>query len=331
MGATPPGNPAGSLVVGKAAPACDLRAVDAPGQSSLIQPLTASQEASGGDDTLRVRIWGARGSVPVSGSEFRRYGGNTACVEVSCGGRTLLFDAGTGIKPAGVQLLKEGVRDVHLFFTHFHYDHVQGFPFFAPLYDGEIGVKIWSGLTEVMTTQQMLRELMRPPWFPVGIGICSASLDARDLKAGDVLHPWPEVTLRTARLNHPGGCIGYRVEFGGRAVAIVFDTEHVEGAPDANVLSLIDKADLVLYDATYTDEEMRKHRGFGHSSWQEGVRLCKAAGAGKLGLFHHDPFRSDADLARIEANAKAAFPGAFAARDGQSIEIVAAGAKQKSR
>jgi ribonuclease Z len=326
MGATPASTSVASCVLSKATPVRGLRAVDA----SEVQTLKSPAQGEGRDDNLRVRIWGARGSVPVSGSEFRRYGGNTACVEVSCGGRTLLFDAGTGIKPAGAQLLKEGVREVHLFFTHFHYDHVQGFPFFAPLYDCAIGVQIWSGLTEVMTTEEMLRELMQPPWFPVSIGICSASLDARNLKAGEVLNPWPEVTIRTARLNHPGGCIGYRVEFGGRAVALVFDTEHVDGKPDANVLSLIDKADLVLYDAAYTDEEIAKHRGFGHSTWQEGVRLCKAAGAHRLGLFHHDPFRTDAALAKIEAKAKAEFPGAFAARDGQSIEIASAEAKQQT-
>ena len=326
MGNEPAVRPRGSPSLAKTAGDRGLRAIDC---TSPPQSLTKPETLAGEADGMRVRIWGARGSVPVSGSEFRRYGGNTACVEVMCGGRTLIFDAGTGIRPAGLQLMKEGVRDVRLFFSHFHYDHVLGLPFFAPLYDCSIGVQVWTGLPDVMSTEEMLRELMRPPWFPVGIGICSASLDARNFRSGDVLHPWPEVTVRTGTLNHPGGCIGYRVEFAGRAVALIFDTEHVDGAPDENVLALINDADLVIYDAAYTDEEMTKHRGFGHSTWQEGVRLCKSAGVRKLALFHHDPFRTDADLAKIEAMAKASLPGAFAARDGQVLEFTAARAKQK--
>lgn len=272
--------------------------------------------------SLGVRIWGARGSVPVCGSQFRRYGGNTPCVEMRCGEHTLIFDAGTGIRPAGLAMLQSGVREMHLFFTHFHYDHVLGLPFFPPLYDPSIRLDIWSGhLPGVMTTKQMLHDLMRPPWFPIEISICCAAVVSRDFKSGEVINPWPEVTVRTGSLNHPGGCIGYRVEFGGRAVALICDTEHVDGVLDANVLALIEKADLVIYDATYTDEEMESRRGFGHSTWQEGIKLCKAAGANRLALFHHDPFRTDAELAHIEAQARQAFPGAFAARDGQTLNF----------
>ena len=151
---------------------------------------------------------------------------------------------------------------------------------------------------------------------------------SRDFKSGDVIKPWPDITMRTGSLNHPGGCIGYRVEFGGRAVALICDTEHVDGELDPNVLALIEKADLVIYDATYTEEEMENRRGFGHSTWQEGIKLCKAAGAKRLALFHHDPFRTDAELAQIEAEARQAFPGAFAARDGQSVNFAV---KQKAK
>ena len=101
-------------------------------------------------------------------------------------------------------------------------------------------------------------------------------------------------------------------------MALISDTEHVEGELDPNVLALIDKADLVIYDAMYTEEELVRKRGFGHSTWQQGIKLCKAAGAKRLALFHHDPFRNDADLAKIEAEAKKVFAGTFAARDGQS-------------
>ncbi len=289
-----------------------------------LRPTLPSLMPESSDRSFRVKIWGARGSVPVSGSDFRRYGGNTICVQVQCGGRTLVFDAGTGIRPAGLALVESGVKDFHLFFTHFHYDHVIGLPFFAPLYDPSIRLEIWSGhLAGKMSTQDMLRDLMREPWFPVEISICRAAWISRDFHSGDIIKPWPDVTVRTGSLNHPGGCIGYRVEFDGRAVAIISDTEHVEGELDPAVLTLIEGADLVIYDSAYTQAEMIKRRGFGHSTWQQGVRLCKKAGVKQLALFHHDPFRTDTELAKIEAQAKAKFPNAFAARDGQTVNVTA--------
>ncbi len=292
-------------------------------------PAEQFKDDGSADHLFRVKLWGVRGSIPVDGPDFRRYGGNTPCIEMRCGNRTLIFDAGSGIRPAGLSLLQSAVKDVQLFFTHFHYDHVLGLPFFAPIWHPAINVEIWSGhMYGKMSTEEMLRELMRAPWFPVEISYCQAALNARDFQSGDVIKPSPDITIRTADLNHPGGCIGYRVEFDGHAVALICDTEHVEGELDPNVLGLIDKADLVIYDAMYTEAELVRKRGFGHSTWQQGIKLCKAAGAKKLALFHHDPFRTDADLAKIEVEAKKAFSGAFAARDGQSLTI---SAKRKAK
>jgi ribonuclease Z len=297
-----------------------IRTMPAPGVVPVRVPISTGE--GGGDRGFRVRLWGTRGSLPVSGAAYRRFGGNTPCIEMDCGGRTLLFDAGSGIRPAGVAALGAGVRDFHLFFTHFHYDHVMGLPFFKPLYDPSFRLEVWSGLT-TMSTNEMLRNFMKEPWFPIEISVCRAALVSRDFRSGDVLKPYPEITIRTGSLNHPGGCIGYRVEYDGRAVALISDTEHVPGELDENVLELIDKADLVIYDAAYTDEEMPVRRFFGHSTWQQGIRLCRAAGAKRLALFHHDPFRGDAQLAEIERQAKAEFAGAFVARDGQAMSIPA--------
>ncbi|WP_192250714.1 MBL fold metallo-hydrolase [Mesorhizobium silamurunense] len=274
------------------------------------------------DDVFLVRFWGVRGSISVSGPEFSRYGGNTICIEMRCGKHTLLFDAGSGLRAAGRALRASGVTDFDLLFTHCHYDHIIGLPFFVPIYDRSVKVTLWSGhLAGRVTTRQMVDEFMRPPWFPVKLDVCKASLDCRDFVSGDVLRPREGVVVRTGSLIHPGGCIGYRVEWGGRVVAVITDTEHEPDKLDQTVLGLIEDADLVIYDCTYTEEEMERHRGDGHSTWQHGVKLCEAAGARRLALFHHDPTRTDEQLDEIEKLAKDRFAGAFAARDGQTLKF----------
>ena len=282
------------------------------------------KETNGAKNTLSVKFWGTRGSIPVSGPEFSRYGGNTISIEIRCGDEVLFFDAGSGIPPAGMALKAEGVRRVDLFFSHCHYDHIIGVPYFKPLYDHDCAIKIWSGhLAGKMTTGEMLCEFMRPPWFPVDPRICRAHLGYGDFRAGDVLEPRRGITVRTGNLNHPGGAIGYRVEWRGRSVAFITDTEHVPGTLDPEVMRLIENVDLFIYDCCYTDEEMELFRGFGHSTWQQAIRLARAANAKDIAFIHHAPWRTDAELETIDRLAAAEFPNSFSARDGQVLEYAA--------
>ena len=168
---------------------------------------------------------------------------------------------------------------------------------------------------------EMMAELMRQPFFPVGPDVCRAHIATQDFLAGDVLTLFPGVTIRTGNLNHPGRSTGYRVEWGGRSVALITDTEHEPGTLDQGVLDLIRGADLFLYDASFEEPELEIFRGFGHSSWQQGILLAKAAGVGQLGFIHHAKWRTDVELGRIERMARKAFPGAFCGRDYQEIDI----------
>jgi phosphoribosyl 1,2-cyclic phosphodiesterase len=274
------------------------------------------------DEVFRVKFWGTRGSVSVSGPDFKRYGGNTACIEVQCGKHRMLFDAGSGIRQAGDALCLEGIDHLDILYTHCHYDHIIGLPYFMPLYNPMMNVRLWSGhMAGVMTTREMVKQFMRPPWFPVEPEICKASLAFRDFRSGEVLTPFDAVTIRTGSLNHPGGCIGYRVEFAGRVLALIYDTEHEAGKLDPVVLNLIKDADLVVYDTTYTEDEMPRRFGYGHSTWQHGVLLAEAAKIGRLALFHHAPDRTDDELDEFDRLAKERFTGAFAARDFQVIDL----------
>jgi phosphoribosyl 1,2-cyclic phosphodiesterase len=274
----------------------------------------------GDKSPFSVRFWGVRGSIACPGPRTARYGGNTSSVEVRCGDRLLMFDAGTGLRYLGKSL--DGARlDTDLFFTHTHFDHVCGLPFFRPLFQPQNKFRLWSGhLRGAMTLKRVLAEFMMAPLFPVPPEVFRSSLEYRDFSGGETLTPAPGVSVRTAVLNHPDGATGYRVEYGGRAVCYVTDTEHVPGAPDKNILKLIDGADLVVYDSMYTDEEYRKFVGWGHSTWQEGVRLCKLAGAKRMVVFHHDPDHDDEMLDAIAREVDKALPGSVVAHEGLVLE-----------
>ena len=267
-----------------------------------------------------LRFWGVRGSIACSGARTVRYGGNTSCIEVRCGERLLIFDGGTGLRYLG-QTLKNPV-DADLYLTHTHFDHVCGLPFFKPFFDPNNRWRLWAGhLAEGMTLRRVLGEFMMSPLFPVPPQVFRARMEYREFKAGDTLGAGPGVAVRTATLNHPDGATGYRVEFGGRSLCYLTDTEHVPGAPDRNILDLIAGADLVIYDSMYTDAEYDTYVGWGHSTWQEGVRLCRAAGVKRLAVFHHDPEHDDDLLDGIAREVEKALPGSFVAKDGLSLQL----------
>jgi phosphoribosyl 1,2-cyclic phosphodiesterase len=279
----------------------------------------------GGKAPFSVRFWGVRGSIACSGPRTARYGGNTSSLEVRCGERMLLFDAGTGIRYLG-RALDEVRMDADLYFTHTHFDHVCGLPFFRPLFQPQNRFRLWAGhLSGAMTLKRVLAEFMMSPLFPVPPEVFRATLEYRDFNAGDTLPgasdaKGGDVQIRTARLNHPDGATGYRIEYDGRSFCYVTDTEHVPGSPDRNVLNLIAGADLVVYDCMYTDDEYRRYVGWGHSTWQEGVRLCKQAGVKRLAVFHHDPEHDDDMLDGIAREVEKLMPGSVVAHEGLVLE-----------
>ena len=266
-----------------------------------------------------VRFWGVRGSIATSDPGTLRYGGNTSCLEVRCGGRLFMFDAGTGSRYLGNALMQDGAAiDADVFLTHTHFDHIGGVPFFRPFFSPGNRFRLWSGHLQPqnLTLETVLTQLMMAPLFPVPPSVFQATLEFRDFSAGDTLAPADGVTLRTCRLNHPNLATGYRIEFDGRSICYLTDTEHKPEGPDPNILALIAGADLVIYDSMYTPDEYAQRRGWGHSTWQEGARLCDLAGAKTLVVFHHDPDHDDDFMDRVAADVARVRPGSVVAREG---------------
>jgi phosphoribosyl 1,2-cyclic phosphodiesterase len=274
---------------------------------------------------VSVRFWGVRGSIPCPGPETVGYGGNTSCVEIRCGDQVLIFDAGTGLRPLGSALIAAGKvtdTDTDIFLSHCHIDHMFGLPFFLPLHAEGYRLRIWAGnLKPAGGVEDAVRKMMSHPLFPIEIDIAKSNVEFCDFSAGETLHPRPGITLRTAPLKHPGGATGYRVEFAGRSIAYLTDTEMTDGPIDPAIVALAKCASLVIIDSTYTDAELPSHAGWGHASWQQCIRLANAAGAQKLCLYHHDPDHDDNVMDEIAAAASAARPGTIVAKEGLCIEL----------
>lgn len=272
---------------------------------------------------FHIRFWGVRGSIACPSPEFAKYGGNTSCVSMQCGNQHLVFDAGTGIRSYGRWLLTQPQRSACLLLSHTHWDHINGFPFFEPAYRADFDISIRAGhlLSQNMTVKEVLAGQMSNPTFPVPMDIMSARLDFADFHSGSTLELNEGVVIKTAALRHPNGATGYRVEYGGKSACYVTDTEHDLDERNQEILRLIQNSDLVIYDSTYTDEEFPEKLGWGHSTWQEGVRLCKAANVKQLLIFHHDPDHDDAFMDQVAQQASALWSGALVARDGMRIEL----------
>ncbi|WP_339631797.1 MBL fold metallo-hydrolase [uncultured Sneathiella sp.] len=271
---------------------------------------------------MHVKFWGVRGSIATPSADHMKYGGNTSCVEVVINNRIIILDAGTGVRLLGECLMNRGLKDYLFLQSHTHWDHINGFPFFSPIYRDDVNIKVMAGhLSELGGIKKVLSSQMCQPTFPVPFAELAADLTFEDFKAGDSFPLGDGIYVRTAPMKHPDGGTGYRIEYEGKSICYITDTEHVIGHPDKDILNLIDGADLVIYDSTYTDEEYPKFKGWGHSTWQEGVRLCKAADVGQLAIFHHDPSHNDAFMDQIAKDAARAWPRAFVAREGMTVEI----------
>jgi phosphoribosyl 1,2-cyclic phosphodiesterase len=243
-------------------------------------------------------------------------------VEIHCGNRRVVIDAGTGIRVLGRAMIAEGPVDFDLLLSHTHLDHIEGLPFFPPAFIPGNNFRIWAGhLLPRTTIEQALSQLMSAPLFPVPLDAFSKQVKYCDFRAGDSIVLSPEIVVKTTMLDHPNHAVGYRVEFDGKALCYISDTAHVPGETNQGIVDLIRGADLVIYDSMFTEPEFAERPHWGHSTWVEGARLTELAGARRLVLFHHDPIRTDAQLDELGTAAAARLPDATVAQEGKVISL----------
>jgi phosphoribosyl 1,2-cyclic phosphodiesterase len=259
---------------------------------------------------LRVRCWGTRGSLPSPGSDTVRYGGNTSCVEMTGrGGEHLIFDAGSGIRPLGEALARVS-RDLSadLFLTHFHWDHVQGLPFFAPIYSESSTIWIHGAVQGDLDLPTLVAGTMGPVYFPVPFEAVAAQVQFGEVTGAVVERGG--LTITSHRLRHPTRTYGYRVDSGGGSVSYLPDNELVGGSYDVpagwyrSLCRFLEGTDVLFHDAMFTDAEYPRYEGWGHSSMSQAIQLAEDAGVRRLCLFHHSPGRTDAELTRLVSDAR---------------------------
>ncbi len=268
---------------------------------SRVEPVTATSVDFGVGVT--VRCWGTRGSIPSPGPRTVRYGGNTTCFEVRHRKHRLIFDAGSGIRPLGNDLVEKGPNAIHIFLTHFHWDHIQGFPFFAPLYDPEDRIKVVGPKQRDIDVQNLFAGQMGPIYFPVPFSVVAAEMEFEHLNNGG--YEVGDAGIEVIRVKHPSYVLGYRVRIAGRTICFIPDNE-MEGKGyevgekwERRIVDFVRDADLLIHDSMYTEEEYRSRVGWGHSTFEQSVRLAEEGGVKHLLLFHHDPMRSDDELETI--------------------------------
>ena len=264
-----------------------------------------------------LKFWGVRGSIPVPGAKTLRYGGNTPCIELRIGERTLIIDCGSGAVALSQNMLQTKNYDADILLTHFHLDHICGLPFFCVGFAPMANIRLHSGLTQnAADVEKIIGKVMSPPIFPID----TSELTAIEFKTFTQGHSIDldikNAEIKTLALNHPGGSTGFRIDYEGKAITIITDHEKGDAHTDNAVASFVKDSDIMIFDAMFTRADYAAHEGWGHSTWEDVIDLAIEANVKTPVIFHHAPFRDDEALDHIASEAQARHSGAIVASEG---------------
>lgn len=274
---------------------------------------------------MRIKFYGVRGSLPVSGKEFLKYGGNTTCIKMfrENVNRVAIIDAGTGIRKLGKEIMETGLHQniINILFSHFHWDHIQGLPFFAPAYNSnqKIGILVMGKQRKFKDLKEIFSLQMQKEYFPIGLDTMGAQFEFLSYGDKETLYE-ANVTVTPQHHLFWGGSYGLRIDDAKASLVVCTDIEHVDGI-DENIVNLAMNADLLIHDGQYTSDEYQKHKGWGHSSWEQAVEVAIRAKVKKLIITHHDPDHDDDFLDSMENDCQKIFPGATFAKEGMEISV----------
>lgn len=274
---------------------------------------------------MKIKFYGVRGSIPVCGREFERYGGNTTCFRVHRpnANRIVIIDAGTGIRNLGKEIIKTGLSQnvINIIFSHFHWDHIQGFPFFSPAYNKNqtIGILVVGKDKNIQNLKEIFSRQMQKEFFPVELSAMGAKFEFLTLGDKETFYG-ADLIAMPQHHKYPGGSYAFRIQDETGSLVICTDIEHMNGL-DENIIKLAQGADLLIHDGQYTPEEYPFYKGWGHSSWEMAAEVAIRAQVKKLIITHHDPDHSDDLLDSMEEKCKRVFPDSLFAKEGMEIEV----------
>lgn len=300
-----------------------------PDSSPMVPPnINGANSENNARDTqghFLVKFWGVRGSIPAPGNHTIRYGGNTACVEILVNGTRIIFDGGTGLRVLGEHLLNSAPIEGHLFFTHTHWDRIQGFPFFIPAFHPQNRFYIYGavGLNGASIKQRLTDQMLRPN-FPVPLQQMKSELAFHDISPGTVI-PINDIVVETISLNQPNGALGYRVTWAGHSVVYATDTDHASETPDEGMLYLAQQSDVLIFDTVYADHTYYDIEATENSRsphiWRHSIEVALSTQAKTIVMFHHDPSHDDAFLEMVENEMQVDYPNVCMAREGMVITL----------
>jgi phosphoribosyl 1,2-cyclic phosphodiesterase len=281
---------------------------------------------------LQVRFWGVRGSIPCPGHDTVIYGGNTACIEIRADDRLIIIDLGSGARPLGNWLIdndlkKNGKIKADIFITHTHWDHIMGFPMFSPIYNEKVEFNIRGPISSISENlKDIFETLFSHNFWPVRLDGLSAKIEYNQINQTS-LDLGGDLVVTSNILNHTVICLGYRIDYKGKSIGIVYDHESLkmESNKTTNenekLFNFLKDVDILIHDSQYTSEEYPYHIGWGHSTLDNAVQTADAVKAKKLVFFHHDPSRTDTQLEQLEKNYMNNPITAIMAREGMILQV----------